>query len=409
MISIIMMVRNISTASQKAEQHQVHFAWNGEEDKFTLPFLVGKHGHILLKSQVNDSSGFFLFDTGASFSTLHESISGVRELQHTFTLTDAQGLQRSKKLRVMRQFQIGNIKVNNLVFWPTDSSAWKKGGPFEGQDELIGVIGNNFLTHYVWGFNMPNQQVTLTKSIDALSEMDGMTQLPLKNMEGNWYIPVQINNITFNLLLDFGYTTSIRLQDSLSRDDNSDHGIALSYSPFSAFSHTQEKRTVPDTVQYTMAESVSLGDLEFTNVMCTEKQYNSLIGLQFLWAFDRIILDYPNQKMYLSINTPENEVTDLSAVTKQKMYELHCRRQIQEKGFFEIDLNYHFSVPTQRITHHLDTVEGKYLFYGKSRHWGRSYFNKDSVTSLDSVRLPNGKIKQAPITIDLTNGYFVDP
>lgn len=408
-ISTMMMVRNINSSMQEEKKYQVALVWTSEEDRFTLPFFIGKYGHILLKSQVNDSSGFFLFDTGASYSTLHEGIKGIRESPNSLTLTDAQGLKKSKRLRVIKQFQIGKIKADNLRFWPVDSMAWKEGGPFEGQDEVIGFIGNNFLTHYVWDFDMIYQKVNLAKSIEAIDNLEESSSIPLKSIDGNWYVPIQINEKKVDLLLDFGYTTCIQLQDSLKRDGNSEHGFALSHSSFSAFSHTLKKNTAPDTVQYTMAQDVNLGDLKFTNVLCIEQQYNNLIGLQFLRAFDRIILDFPNHKMHVFRKSVENEVTDLKSVITQKNYQLEYSRQMQKKGFFEISLNYHFSIPTQRITHQLDTVEGKYLFYGKSRHWGRSYFDKDSITSMDSVRLPNGEIKQAPITIDLTSGYFVDP
>ncbi|WPP51679.1 pepsin/retropepsin-like aspartic protease family protein [Catalinimonas niigatensis] len=404
LISIAVLIRNLIAHSTYTEQPEAYHEWLSKKERFVLPFQVGKYGHILLKAQVNDTSGLFLFDTGASLSTLHEGIPGDGEFQNEFTLTDAQGLQESKKLRVMDHFQFGYVKVQHMVFWPVDSNAWKQGGAFVGQRQIVGIIGNNFIPNYVWDFDMRNQQVSLAKSIDALDTIHNHTSLPLAPMEGNWKIPVSINGEKKNFLLDFGYITSIRLKDTLLKDDDTKHGMMLS-TPKSAFSHTLNEENRSDTLSYTIAKSVWLGDQEFTNVLCFEKDFFDLIGLQFIWAFDRVILNYPDQQIHLIKHQDRPEVLDMKTLN----YKLTQHIQMLQHGFFEMTLNHYAAVNTKRITEDQDTLDARYLFYGKSKHWGQNRWDVDSITSMDSVQLPNGVIKQAPVTIDLTNGYFTDP
>lgn len=365
-----------------------------------MPFQIDKSGRILLEAQVNDTSGLFLFDTGAGITTMNVIITGDSILQFDHTLTDAIGLQQTKKLRAIDHFQVGEVQVDQLIFWPEDSGSHLQ----KGEKNLLGVIGNNFLTHFVWDFDLRNNQVTIAKSINDLADVEKGTDLPLKNIDGKWKIPVTIDGTDREIELDFGFNGSITLNDSIKKDKNTLYGTDFGKKR-TLFSHTLSGPEVVDTSFFVVAQSIKLGNQEFTDIKYFEKKYAELIGIQFMWAFERVILDYPNQEVILCKKDQSHQF----AVKEHSIDNFLTMLINHNDGYYVSSGNPYLVHESKMITTQNDTVKAEYYIYGKAKYWGKDVNSLDSIEILQSVRLPNGDSINAPYTINVSEKYFVDP
>ena len=370
-----------------------------------MPFTVGKSGRIYLEATVNDTTGLFVFDTGSGQCIIHETlVKNAVETSEDFMLTDAQGISQPKKRIFVDRFQVKDIVSTNVLFWPADSTTWHRKGIFEDRKEVAGVIGNTFLTNFVWDFDMVNHTVTLARSVKALEEINNETALPFHQIDHNWNLPVTINGDEKLVTLDFGCIAPLLLRDTIPLDKKKIHGWSKT-TLGTAFAHTLADSVQKDTLFHFLAENVSLGNQSFDSVMCHEQTHVNVLGMPFIWAFERVVLDYPGKKIYLINRQTEAGKFDVRTISQRYRASMKSENfKAGEKGYFKLHTKYHADFIVPAHTESEDTVKEKYRVYGKARYWGRSMQDLDSIQCMDSVLLPNGNIQYAPFTIDMRKG-----
>lgn len=379
-------------------KYQTEYIWTAEHDTIIVPFTTNPDGRICLKSHIGDTSALFLFDTGAGITILDERLLKGQTV-HNHTLTDAKKIQRTKRLIRTDMFKLGDISFSNLNIWPADSAAWDKGGWAENLDDAVGILGQNVIFNFKWDFDMVNKTTTISHSGDKISpflESLGVS-LDIKN---NKRIEVNIDDDYRQLTIDFGYSGAIALKDSFPRNPELLYQIG-DYSN-SAFSHTiQVGVNETDTVFYNI-KSVNLGGDLFKSVACNGGKKHNLLGVQFFWAYERVILDYPNKKLFLLNKREEgNGKNDV----RQRSLDLIQDLAMQMHGHIDFSQS-ELDVKRKWITNKGDTVDGSFVFYHKMRFYGKSTNAVDSIVGMDSVLLPNGQMRYGPYLLQTSKKYY---
>ena len=376
-ISFIMIVIN-SIENQEKEKVK----WNSPNDSFIIDFVVGSKGYIYLEASVNDTSGLFLFDTGAGISIVNEKfvVNKKRKL-NSHTLTDSQGIQQTKDLFKVNNFVLGDIQIERLQVYPKDSITWTDTkGFFYNQDSIIGIIGNNIISKYIWDFDLINKKVKISKSKRYCRAIHDSLSVPLFWNNGNKDIPVKINGADRMLTFDFGASMPLSISDSIPYKLSSKRGT-FSQSTIGAFNHLDSTARKESNIAFV---DVELGTYKFNDIQCNENAHSDLLGLPFIWAFERVIVDYLNDRVYF-LN--ENRAHGFSVTTYNRENFLNSAKVIEmttkPEGMVLILSN--------------DSIETRHVFYGRLTLYKGSKL--DSIIFQDSVLMANGRIMYGPKTM----------
>jgi predicted aspartyl protease len=284
------------------------FSWGAEKDCFTANFSTENDGHIYLKATLNNVTGLFLFDTGCELTCVNEKFGMIKGMKlHPYTVIDANGIKQTKHVYKAELFELGAIKIERLHIYPSDSVSWTvpKGIHFK-QDSVLGTIGNNIISKFIWDFNMENKCVTISNNKAYCDTIPDSLAIGLVAENNHKIIPVQINGEKKLLMLDFGCSMPICLSDSIPKQGKTftKGTFWQSNSTIGALNHidsTQKKGTA-----YGFAY-IQLGSTKFKEIKCHENNHSDLLGIPFIWAYKRVILDFENNKAYfVNKSTSEN-------------------------------------------------------------------------------------------------------
>ena len=155
--------------------------WNSPNDRFTIDFIVGNQGHIYLNASVNDTSGLFLFDTGCAITHVNERFVTDKKMKfRPYSIYDSKGIQQTKNLYKANRFELGDIEIKQLHVYPNDSLTWTDPkGTFYQQDSVIGIIGNNIISKFIWDFDLINKRVTISKTKKYCKDIPDSLSVPL--------------------------------------------------------------------------------------------------------------------------------------------------------------------------------------------------------------------------------------
>lgn len=315
-ISFIVIIIKIID-SQDAEKVE----WNSPDDSFSIDFVVGNQGHIYLNATVNDTSGLFLFDTGAGISNVNEKFVVDRKMKlHPYTINDANGIQQTKNLFKVNSFELGAIDIKRLHVYPNDSLTWTvPKGIFYKQDSVIGVIGNNIISKFIWDFDLINKRVTISKSKKYCKDMPDSLSVKLFSNNGNKDIPVKINGVKKMLTFDFGAVSPLYLSDTIpyQLETNKKRGSQNTIGVLNHLDSTGRKESNFDFVD------VELGAYKFNEIQCFENEHSDLLGIPFIWAFERVVIDYLNGKAYFITENDNEDDFSVKIITVKP----NCRQQ----------------------------------------------------------------------------------
>lgn len=372
-ISFILVIINILE-----NQDEEKVEWNSSNNSFTIDFVVGRNGHIYFEASVNDTSGLFLFDTGAAISVVNEKFVVERNVRlHPYTLTDSKGIQQTKNLYKVNNFLLGDIEIKRLQVYPKDSITWTEPkGIFYKQDSIIGVIGNNIISKFIWDFDLMNKKVTISKSKKYCRAIPDSLSVPLLSNNENKDIPVKINGVEKMLTLDFGSSGSLSISDSIPNKLISNKS-AFSQNTIGAFNHLDSTKRERRNIDFV---DVEFGSFSFNEVMCSENDQSDLLGLPFIWAFERVIIDYKNDKVYF-INENRN---------------LGGRGEIIFGRYNIWNNASEIKRDSTTIIISKDNYEKRYVFYGRLTLY-QSRSGIDSIYYRDSL-FTDGKIRHGPST-----------
>ena len=224
LILIIFLIKKKERINNETDNVQ----WNSPNESITLDFIVGKNGHLYLEGQMNGTTGLFLFDTGAEISFINEKYITDENLKlESYTIDDAKDLKQARNLYKVKDFELGAIKIKDISVFPADSLMWKETkGFFYNQDSVIGVIGNNIISKFIWDFDMVNRLVTISNSRSYCNSIPDSLAIPLISIKDHKEILVRINGKLKRLTLDFGSHFPITLSDSIPNNEKSNKYIS---------------------------------------------------------------------------------------------------------------------------------------------------------------------------------------
>lgn len=369
--------------SQKAEKAE----WNSPYDSFSIDFVVGNHGHIYLNASVNDTSGLFLFDTGFGISVVNEKfMKDEKKKLHTYSITDVKGIQQTKNLYKVNSFKLGAIEIKRLQVYPKDSLTWiDPKGIFYQQDSVIGIIGNDIISKYIWDFDMINKRVIVSKSKKYCKDIPDSLSIKLIPNNGRKDIAVKINGVEKILMLDFGATSPLCISDSIPDLSYPDEKRFYSQSSMGALNHLDSAER--KNSRFTFGD-VELGTYTFYEIQCFENENCNLLGIPFIWTFERVVIDNMNDKSYFFAENKDFGNFGVNRYSSKNLWTL-------------TDINHFITKPGGMVfTMATDSMETRYVFYGRLTIYQQNS-KLASIFYQDSLLLSNGQILYGPATLKI--------
>lgn len=369
--------------------------WNSPNESMTLDFIVGKSGHLYFEAQMNGTTGLFLFDTGAEICFINEKyITGEDLKLQSYTISDAKEIKQTKNLYKVRSFELGAIEIKDLEVYPADSLTWKDPkGIFYNQDSVIGVIGNNIISKFIWDFDMVNKRVTVSNSKSYCDSIPDSSAFKLISIRNHKEILARINGKLKRFTLDFGSGKPISLCDSIPNKKKSVGKESYSSWGKSALNHLVPKEVTESKFDFV---DVKFGAYEFKEIQCYENDSSALFGIPFVWSFKRVVIDYMNNKAYFISLIEDGGDFGVMNFNRQFVYNTDgvTTYKGKPKGLTFIMGS---STVKDSVT---SSVKLRYVCYGKVMFY-RNSSKLDSIFCSDSIKLPDGKMKYGPITVKI--------
>lgn len=366
------------------------FIWSSPIDSFTTDFIVGENGLIYLKAKVNDVNGLLLFDTGCDYTSVTEKLLDVKNNQlHPITVTDAKGLKQTKNLVYLKRFKLGSIEIKRLHVFPADTATWtdSKGCKYK-QDSILGIIGNNIISKFIWDFDLVKHRVTISNSKSYCETIPDSMSISLISNNKHQFIPISINGESRMIMLDFGCVYPLVITNPVSILKESGTKINFSEKVKSTFNHLDSTNSSSIMSDFL---NVKLGAHEYKQIMYFLNDNVNVLGIPFIWSFKRVVLDFNKSKVYF---ITENEIAGGFGVNS------FSRKSISDR--FSIFTTESKPEGMPLIIENVIEQEKssiKYVIYGKAK-WYTKNKKSDKVICLDSLLLPNGKIQHGPYTIN---------
>jgi hypothetical protein len=361
--------------------------WNSPNESITLDYIVGKSGHLYLKGQMNGITGLFLFDTGAEISLINEKYITGKELKiKPFTINDAKGIKQTKNVYLVKSFELDAIKINELDVFPADSLMWKSPkGIFYNQDSIVGVVGNNIISKFIWDFDMVKKRVTVSNSKSYCNSIPDSLAIVLVSRENHKEIQVQINGKLKRLTLDFGSYFPISLSGSIPNKKNSDKNNSNSQKTKSGLTHLYSKDGKESKFDFV---NIKLGTYEFREIQCFENDGSALLGIPFVWSFKRVVIDFINNKAFFI--TLNEKAGDFGVIKFNRQSVFNAAEII----------DYNCKPEGSLFIFEKDSIRIRYVGYGKLKVYKNN--NKlDSIYCYDSLKFPDGKMKYGPFALKI--------
>jgi len=387
-LSFVLFITLISIIIENFEnEYEEKVVWNSTENSFTTDFLVGKQGRLYLEAQINDVTGLFLFDTGCSLTSVNEKHITKKNIKlERYTIRDVNGIKQTKNTFMVKRFELGNIGIERLKVYPSDSLSWTspEGINFK-QDSVLGIIGNNIISKFVWDFDLIKHRVTVSNKKDYCNSIPDSLAIDLVSKNSHKEIAVQINGKDKILILDFGSTLPIILSDSIPNRNVPKNNNAT-------FSGKRVKGALShlDSINSKQNSSggfvhIKLGNVEFKEIKCIKNDNIDLLGIPFVWSFERVVLDFGNNKSYfISDNFEASEF----GVKKHNWQSIVNERKIMKL----------YAKPSgTKIMIEKDSMKIQYIVYGYTKLY-KNNGGIDSIYCQDSLHMPNGQTLNGPIT-----------
>lgn len=367
------------------DQHAEKVEWKASDDRFTIDFVVGNQGYIYLKASVNDTSGLFLFDTGTSMSIVNEKFVADKKMKlHPYTITDSKGIQQTKNLFKVNSFKLGEIEIKRLPVYPEDSLAWTvpKGNNYK-QDSVFGIIGNNIISKFIWDFDLINKRVTVSKSKRYCKDLPDSLSVPLFSNKDNKDIRVKINGAEKMLTFDFGAATPLCLYGTIPNRLPDNKKSYSQSSSIGVLNHLDS--TIRKDSNFDFAD-VELGAFKFSEIKCVENEHFDLLGIPFIWAYERVVVDYMNDQAFFITENDHSGKLGVKSFNRENIWS--SAREIKLKGKPE----------GREVIFSNDSTKIRHVFYGSLTVF-QNDSQLDSIAYQDSVLMPNGRIKHGPSTV----------
>ncbi|TBN06797.1 hypothetical protein EYD45_02620 [Hyunsoonleella flava] len=268
---------------------------------FTAIKYKDVRGKIIIPVSIQDSTYYFLFDTGAPNVISSNLLNVVKHSsKKNLTVSDSNDRKQRMDLTTLQSITIGDLEFTNtsaLVFDGDNNILFDC-------FEIDGIIGSNLLQKSIVQINSKTQELILTNSIDNLDlKSETPTKLFINNGQGSPYIQIQLkgkNNVSEKLLFDTGasgfYDMSKQHLSLFKEQKVATHVLSSEGSAGIGLFGASEANT---TYRLTIPE-ISINNHVFTNVMTeTTDDKNSRIGSD-IFKYGVVTLDFRKRHFYFN-------------------------------------------------------------------------------------------------------------
>jgi predicted aspartyl protease len=253
------------------------------------------NGIIFVEAFLNGQAGTYIIDTGSPVLLLNNSDLNGKPI----TVNSATGDQTIREVDI-NSFNWAGLKKSNIKAWNIDLSHLE----VSFQKEIKGVIGFNIIKDHKLIFDIVNSQVEVVKSLDEdlKAAINFKRVIPLQIRNERPYFNVKLGNKNFNFCLDTGAETNI-LNHEVHTQLNTKLQMEIGQTKLISFNSASSL----DLKKYLLKE-VGLGNVQLNNSVFSimdlteinnnsHKRIDGIVGLLFFQS-SKIILDYPNKKLY---------------------------------------------------------------------------------------------------------------
>ncbi|MCW3787140.1 S41 family peptidase [Plebeiibacterium sediminum] len=310
--------------------------WRNNTNCFTIPFETDRNGRILINTTVNEHTGLFLFDTGANYTCVNEKYVTSEDLYvGNHVISDVDGVKSEDDFYKMKHLGLGAVEFLHCKVTATDSTTWKHPlGCFYLQDSILGIIGDNIISKFIWDFDLNNKRVTVSSENDYCNSLADTIAIPLERVKKSMYIPIEINNQVKKLMLDFGFAGSLQITDSILFEQKYFKNKEYYEPSFGYLTHLEDEI---HAYNFDFV-NVKLGNQHFEKIKCTENCQSNLAGISLVWSFERVVLDYLHQKVYF-ISRRKDKSCPYTAETVSEQQYAFKKDVFTSKQFFEQTFN----------------------------------------------------------------------
>jgi hypothetical protein len=391
-----------------------YYPYNFEENVSTIPFITDDNGYIYIQASFNDTSGIFFLDTGSDFSGIKESLVDKNDTTFSKKVWDAQNISDRKMMVRIRNFGMGEIDFPNFKVWPIDTESWHENGFLLNKDSVIGVIGSDIFSNFIWEFNMEKRFVSIYKPDKYPSSIPDSISIPLLKKGQGYFTEINIDSTKHSVKFDSGCSSPLILRDTFAFSENKfkSYNTTKGNNQTTFFSHLKNDKLQNDTSFCCIIPKVILGNNTMESVICNERAKANLLGISFFWSYEKVVADYPNEKVYFLNKKKVTNKYDTGSYThnfvrNSYLYQ-HGTFRIESGSFEKYDILLVKNYKSINQTDVSDTIPATYKIYGESRWWGKSINNLDSILCMDSVQLPNEKVIYDDYKIYAKDKYFYD-
>lgn len=266
-----------------------------ETDSSSVNFLYGKWIEVPVK--INSSDGYGLFDTGANACFIDKSaISKFDVYKFPLKLIPV-NKHTWHSLCILKHLEIGDIVLKNVLAIVIDLKSDDKVLRC-AQSDII--IGTSIINQLCWDFNFDSKKLLLSRTNNFVKERGFSNSILYK---GNNLLKTEviINEHTHNLLIDFGYTSSIMLP--LNYADSI--GVKyISSAQQDVFGNYYSEGVNGNSNIVFGNDTVKNVQIDYSN------RATNLLGLGFLKKFSRVLIDPFAKKIYLGEAKKSNTGTE---------------------------------------------------------------------------------------------------
>ena len=271
-----------------------------DSSEITVPF-DWRETHILTKVRLNgDQKEYqFLFDTGALTLIRQETALelGLRK-ELNVQAADSGGEFKTIDLVKLDRIAVGNMAVRDCAAGVTDFSE-------VFPPDITGILGSNFLKHFIVTIDYQRHQITLSQNKTDLNQIEKSFVMPFETDMRDGFAPgikcTIEGSIKSTAIIDTGFSGTLSLPaDIIKKTGSYQNGNYISSSGNMSggmFSMSGEN------VSLRLGE-FKMGERKLENLPCeshSTKSHKFLLGNKFLDKFS-VTLNYPAKEMTLTPN-----------------------------------------------------------------------------------------------------------
>ncbi|TRX53386.1 hypothetical protein FNH22_21055 [Fulvivirga sp. M361] len=247
-----------------------------------------KDDHIYCEVRINKSKNEFVFDTGASNTTINDSTKGGTYLGKSF-VSDYRKIKHT-----VDKVSFDSLILGNTLFYQFQAYNQVRLRGVEG------ILGGGNLKHLAWKINFSDQTIVFAEQAKYLKPQGKGIPFELKN--NCPYIDAKIGNENLTFLLDFGFVGFMQINTSKSDVNPSLLQKTTQWRSQASYcsSFDFDLPGLIDTSYYHIS-TASIGQHLLKDEIIEFNPYinKNVIGMDFFQRFQYVILDYPGKKLYL--------------------------------------------------------------------------------------------------------------